>query len=88
MADLIAGSFPTGMSFTDKLSGFDVWLTDCEICGLDMPASEKRTRERPNFSPMCFTLPAQQEGQREYASQTVMSAIMSRHLLMNLSRTQ
>lgn len=30
----------TETSFTDKLDGFDVRLTDCEICGLETPASE------------------------------------------------
>lgn len=29
----------TESSFADKLSGFDVRLTDCEICGLEAPAS-------------------------------------------------
>ncbi|NBH14563.1 amino acid adenylation domain-containing protein [Lachnospiraceae bacterium] len=39
----------TEMCFTDKLGGFDVRLTDCEICGLDTPVSEKTDTGNPEL---------------------------------------
>ncbi|MCI9080343.1 MAG: amino acid adenylation domain-containing protein [Lachnospiraceae bacterium] len=39
----------TEMSFTDKLNGFDVRLLDCEICGLEAPASEKPDAGKPKL---------------------------------------
>lgn len=36
-------------SFTDKLGGFDVRLFDCEICGLEAPASEKEDTGKPEL---------------------------------------
>lgn len=39
----------TETSFTDKLSGFDVRLFDCEICGLEAPASEKKDTGKPEL---------------------------------------
>lgn len=39
----------TETSFTDKLSGFDVRLFDCEICGLEAPASEKEDTGMPGL---------------------------------------
>lgn len=39
----------TETSFTDKLSGFDVRLFDCEICGLEAPASEKEHTGKPGL---------------------------------------
>lgn len=39
----------TETSFTDKLNGFDVRLTDCEICGLESPVSERKDAAKPEF---------------------------------------
>lgn len=39
----------TETSFTDKLGGFDVRLFDCEICGLEAPASEKEDTGKPEL---------------------------------------
>lgn len=39
----------TETSFTDKLGGFDVRLFDCEICGLEAPASEKENTGKPEL---------------------------------------
>lgn len=39
----------TETSFTDKLNGFDVRLFDCEICGLEAPASEKTDVSMPEL---------------------------------------
>lgn len=39
----------TETSFTDKLSGFDVRLFDCEICGRKAPASEKEDTGKPGL---------------------------------------
>ncbi|MCI9082243.1 MAG: amino acid adenylation domain-containing protein [Lachnospiraceae bacterium] len=39
----------TEMCFTDKLAGFDMRLTDCEICGLDTPASKKTDTGNPEL---------------------------------------
>lgn len=39
----------TETSFIDKLGGFDVRLFDCEICGLESPASEKKDTGKPRL---------------------------------------
>lgn len=39
----------TETSFTDKLSSFDVRLFDCEICGLETPASETENIGKPEL---------------------------------------
>ena len=40
----------TETSFTDKLNGFDMRLFDCEICGLEAPASEKTDVSMPELT--------------------------------------
>lgn len=39
----------TEKAFTDKLEGFPVRLTDCEICGLEMPAAERMELQDPEL---------------------------------------
>ncbi len=39
----------TEMSFSDKLKGFEIRLTDCEICGLETPASERTAVLNPEL---------------------------------------
>ena len=39
----------TETPFAEKLNGFDVRLTDCEICGLETPASEKTDTGNPDL---------------------------------------
>lgn len=37
----------TERAYADKLEGFDIRLTDCEICGLDTPASHRADGQNP-----------------------------------------
>ena len=39
----------TEMSFSDKLKGFEIRLTDCEICGLETPASKRTAVLNPEL---------------------------------------
>lgn len=38
----------TETSFTDKLNGFDVRLTDCEICGVETTAARREDESKPH----------------------------------------
>lgn len=39
----------TEKAFTDKLKGFPIRLTDCEICGVETPASERSDIQNPEL---------------------------------------
>lgn len=39
----------TERAYADKLEGFELRLTDCEICGLEAPAAEKKAAGNPDL---------------------------------------
>lgn len=47
MAEAEVDFILTETSFADKLNGFDVRLTDCEICGLEKPVLERADESKP-----------------------------------------
>lgn|GEM_PF-2004360 len=75
----------TEREYADKLDGFEIRLTDCEICGLETPASQSRELMRKTRKALhMFSIPpARPESQRAFVSATVMCVIMSGRLSMN-----
>ncbi len=74
MADLIAGSFPERITSVGIVMSHRAEMIAAILAVLKCGA--RYVPAEPNFPPMCFTLPARQDDQREFVSQTVMSAIM------------
>ena len=74
LADLIAGSLPERITSVGIVMSHRAEMIAAILAVLKCGASY--VPAEPNFPPMCFTLPARQDDQREFVSQTVMSAIM------------
>ena len=74
LVDLIVRSFPEKITSVGIVMSHRAEMIAAILAVLKCGA--RYVPAEPNFPPMCFTLPARQDDQREFVSQTVMSAIM------------